>query len=189
MPILYEAVNVTNGCCYVGITSVRLSLRKRQHERDAENGGTRVFSRAIRKYGADAFAWRHVATLPTMAEARIAERIQIALRLPAYNMTMGGDGAGAAKRGPRPPVTTETRAKLSVAAKRVNSIQYAQPFAQTPMARAKRAAAHRGRRRSEGTGARISAATKGLKKPPMSPEHREKLRAAALRQWATRRGV
>lgn len=182
--IVYEVVNSINGKRYVGMTTQQLADRRKCHEREALRGiYPWKFHRALRKYGIEAFQWTEIARLPSAAEAKIAERIQIALTGPAYNMTPGGDGGSfqrgrkrsaetrakiseanrrrrGEKRARRPPATDVTRAKLSAAAKRVNSIAHARPFTLAPEAVAKRAASNRGGKRSAETRARMSEAAK-----------------------------
>jgi group I intron endonuclease len=89
--LVYEATNRVNDKRYIGQTNDFVGRRK-AHLHAARTGAPWAFSAAIRKHGEDNFDFQVRAELPTAAEAKIAERILIALERPAYNMTAGGDG-------------------------------------------------------------------------------------------------
>ena len=130
---------------YVGISS---SPERRLREHRRANRPTHI-SRALAKYGAAAFAFKIEAALPTRAEADIAERILIATRKPAFNMTAGGEGCPGLNRG---PVKPEVKAKI--------------------------AAALTGRPLSPEHRAKLSAVRKGKKPGPMSAEQKAKISAS-----------
>lgn len=88
---VYVATNKINGKRYIGITHRKLWRRQYEHVRDALLGGRTVFSRAIRKYGADGFEWQIVAQFPTGREALEEEKRLIRTTRPEYNATLGGE--------------------------------------------------------------------------------------------------
>ena len=90
---VYMVRNMVNGKFYIGFTSRPLLRRLREHfnaaERIAING---AFSRAIRKYGRDAF-WISAIKKVDGRDLAISEEIRlIALLRPHYNSTLGGEG-------------------------------------------------------------------------------------------------
>lgn len=93
--ILYLVTNMRNGKRYVGVTRQSLGQRMSMHRNASGNGKkshTR-FSRAIRKYGFDAFKAEIVSHHETFKEALSAEVAYIAEHYPEYNITRGGEGA------------------------------------------------------------------------------------------------
>lgn len=52
--VIYKATNILNGKCYVGQTTRHLIKRIRGH---CTSDANYYFSRALRKYGEDNFAW------------------------------------------------------------------------------------------------------------------------------------
>lgn len=92
--IVYMATNVINGKRYIGATSRDLDVRKAKHFGDAKckRPGCRVFNRAIRKYGPEAFEWSIIATASSFDEM-MREEIRLIKELkPEYNITAGGQG-------------------------------------------------------------------------------------------------
>jgi len=55
--LIYAAVNTVNGKVYVGLSTTPLQVRRAGHLSRARARPTYPFSRAIAKYGQDAFAW------------------------------------------------------------------------------------------------------------------------------------
>jgi group I intron endonuclease len=125
---VYEIVHRASGKRYVGITIKRPAQRWSSHRHAAvKRDSPTHLHRSMRKHGVEAFDFRVVAGLPTVALAKLAEISLIKFTKPAYNMTAGGDGAfgvpwpeesrrrasESAKR--KPPITEETRAKMSAA--------------------------------------------------------------------------
>jgi group I intron endonuclease len=103
--IVYVAINKINDKLYVGVTGTGLQRRIKSHFRDHRHDG--LFSRAIRKYGNDAFAFFIFAVFGDRDRAMLGEQQLIAAILPEYNLTAGGEGTV----GYRP--TQETLKRLS----------------------------------------------------------------------------
>ena len=58
MYTIYKATNKVNGKVYIGKTSAKLSVRKRQHTSDTYSKNSKtVFHSAIRKHGINNFEW------------------------------------------------------------------------------------------------------------------------------------
>lgn len=178
--LVYCAQNTLTGKRYIGITTVSLGARWRQHLGAAKGGKTTPLHRAIRKYGAEAFVVEVIAELAPGTDRRELfqlERDLIASEgtmAPAgYNVCPGGEGITSegypasvreklsrAKLG-KPltkltgrPLTTAHRAKLSAAAKEPNRLA-------ASMARLDR------------TGTRQSDETKAKRLAHWTPERRE----------------
>jgi group I intron endonuclease len=167
-----------SGKRYVGWTSQPGNARWLKHVSDARLGldVCPAFHRAIRKYGADAFAHEVLEVMTTEAGAKRAEQLWIArlgTREHGYNLSAGGDGA----TGHVPVFTDEWRARLSAAhvGKRHDDATRAK------MADAHRASHARGGRPSIGDWARGRA---------MSVEHRARIgEANRQRSLARKAGV
>lgn len=161
MAEVYSITHIATGREYVGFTSKTVSQRWRAHRAAATAGKQTHFARALRKYGPDAFDIKLEAVLPTNAEAKLAERILIALRAPAFNMTSGGDGT------PGHEVSAEARARMGYWSGKTRSLA----------SRAKVSASLTGRQVSEATRAKLSAKHAGRVMHPQTPEVRAKISA------------
>ncbi len=107
------ALNVFNGKRYIGVTKHSVDHRRRKHYQDArqKRPGCRLFFKAIRKYGENAFEWSILVDGLDYDRA-LAEEIRLISELkPEYNLTRGGQGMVGLVR------TPEWRAKLSAAHK------------------------------------------------------------------------
>lgn len=109
--LIYKATNKLNDKSYIGFTSRPIEFRKREHFYSSRYGDGR-FSRAIRKYGIDAFEWSILfesndleITKNIMEPKFISEYNTLSN---GYNMTTGGDGVVGYE------FTDEVRNKLSV---------------------------------------------------------------------------
>jgi group I intron endonuclease len=96
---IYCHTNKVNGKRYVGQTVSSMEFRWKDHLRSANrNEGVRLFGRALRKYGADAFEHEVLETVETQVEADVAEAkwiAQLQSRAPkGYNLAGGGGGPG-----------------------------------------------------------------------------------------------
>lgn len=96
---IYCHTNKVNGKRYVGQTVNSMEFRWKDHLRSANrNEGARLFGRALRKYGADAFEHEVLETVETQAEADKTEAkwiAQLRSRAPkGYNLAVGGGGPG-----------------------------------------------------------------------------------------------
>jgi group I intron endonuclease len=89
---VYVITNILNGKCYVGITK-DLEARWKDHCRNRE---VSRLQRAIKKYGVDAFEFKHIADAFSWEDACNIERLLIKeynSKSPGgYNLTDGGDG-------------------------------------------------------------------------------------------------
>lgn len=89
---VYTITHRDSGRQYVGQTGKPVTQRWSGHISSAERRPVGPITFAIRKHGSRAFDFQVLATLPTAAEAKIAERLAIACMRPAFNATAGGDG-------------------------------------------------------------------------------------------------
>lgn len=156
---VYRVTRRATGDSYIGISNDP-ELRWKRHLRDASNGEGYKFHRALAKYGSEAFDFDVIAALPTPQEAKIAERILIALEKPEYNLTAGGDGTWG-------PKTPEQIAKIAAA----NRGQK-----RSPETCARIGASKQGTTRSAETRAKMSAAHQGR-------QHTEESRAKMRANW------
>ena len=166
MAIVYQATNLQNGKRYIGVTAKTLEIRRSQHHHTARKGHKKIFSKALRKYGEEAFCWEVLHDYLFSEHAVEAEVRFIAERKPEYNMTLGGDGTKGLK------ASEETRAKLRAA--------------HTPERRALMGAKLRGRKCTPEQIARMVAAHAGITQPKLRgiprPQHvRDIARATGIK--------
>lgn len=109
--IVYMATNSTNGKRYIGLTRLALHKRIGMHKSYAKSGSPSHFHRAVRKYGMDAFDFVVISNCASYVEACSEEQRLIALYMPEYNMSKGGDGPIGLRH------TSESRMKMSLAKK------------------------------------------------------------------------
>jgi group I intron endonuclease len=128
--VVYMATNEVNGKRYIGVTA-RFERRKQEHNWASTAGFTRLFNRAIRKYGFDSFEFTILKEFDVYEDGIAAERDFIAILKPEYNLTAGGESTlgykhtpdQLAKRSLRPcplkgkPRSPETIAKMSASLK------------------------------------------------------------------------
>jgi group I intron endonuclease len=74
------------------VTSTGLEKRKKHHFQTAKQGGYGLFTRAIRKYGKEAFEFLIFGICRDYERALFAEQELIACICPEYNLTAGGEG-------------------------------------------------------------------------------------------------
>lgn len=159
---LYSVTRRETGDQYIGL-SKHPQKRWRQHQKDARAGKGFRLHNALRAYGKEAFDFRVCAQLPTHQEAKIAERLMIAIEKPCYNLTAGGDGTLGLSR---PDVAARMRQLKGL------------PLSAAHRERLKISRNERGTQRcSEQTRAKIGLANAG--RSP-SPEARAKMRQAKL---------
>ena len=92
LSIVYIAKNIIDGKFYIGVTMGTLAKRKREHFHAARAGIKSRFYNAIRKHGAENFAFSVLDELPNYQVALSQERLRIAEMEPPYNFTKGGEG-------------------------------------------------------------------------------------------------
>lgn len=154
MHYLYLSTNKVNGKAYVGVTK-NATQRIKQHK-----GNSSVIGHAIRKYGADAFAWEILHYTPNKMEAYKDEGWWIAhydTFNNGYNMTEGGEGGnGTANKGKKyKALSEETRRKMSESRKGTPS-------------------GMKGKKLSDERKQQISEFWTGRKRGPTSEEHKRK---------------
>lgn len=109
MPIVYMATNKLNGEKYIGLTMGYLSQRRAKHFYVALKTNAKYhFSRAIRKYGREAFCFEKIAEFDSYAEAAREEARLIGQLMPEYNEARGGLGNPGWKH------SDEARIKMSI---------------------------------------------------------------------------
>lgn len=89
--ILYRATNKINGKFYLGISSRDLNKRKNEHI-SRRNTGKSLISKAIKKYGQDAFEWDVLYQSDDEIDIKTIEREMISALKPPYNLSEGGEG-------------------------------------------------------------------------------------------------
>jgi len=130
---IYKVTNKTTNKIYIGWTSRDLFLRQKEHIRESFNKNCpsykTKFHKAINKYGVDDFEWSLLYQSKDKEHSHDMEKYFINFhnsnhRNIGYNITSGGEGfcgtrseenkkkcSDSAKK--RPPVTEETKKKLS----------------------------------------------------------------------------
>lgn len=182
MGCVYEVRCVVNGRGYVGKTKYDLESYKRGYEfaSVSDKPTARIFIKALRKYGWDAFKWSVLIEddddeFLCFMEKKWIKRL--GTKLPnGYNMTDGGEGMA----GYSPP--EETRKKLSLALKGESyEAVYGDRAAEE---RKKRSEAKLGKKCSAETRRKMSESKKGKpahnKGVPMSEEQKQKISKAKL---------
>jgi len=175
--IAYLITNRLNGMKYVGVTSMSLRRRWICHKAEALSGrGTRVLSKAIRKYGPENFSIEQVASASSWDDLDLLEVVlvqQHGTRTPGgYNMTNGGRGTQGR------PHTEDAKRRISASGRgRVVSAE----------SRARIAASHRGKHLTIEHRAKLAAAKLGKKMPPRSAIHRARISEGLVRAHARRR--
>lgn len=89
--IVYQAVNAENGKRYIGMTSKGLRSRVKGHKSQATAHRSKI-SRAVLKYGIEAFQFSILAKCSDRESALLREKELIAALKPEYNIRSGGDG-------------------------------------------------------------------------------------------------
>lgn len=96
--IIYVCVNMFDGRRYIGQTVQGFDKRKNDHIKDAENGSTFYFHRAIRKFGKENFIWSILEKNVKQIELNDREKYYISKYKTnnpqnGYNMTDGGNAS------------------------------------------------------------------------------------------------
>lgn len=182
--IIYIVENTVNSKIYVGKTTYSAEQRWKNHVGTARCGSTTYFHRAIRKYGADAFAVRVLETVDDPGVLNDREIHWIATLEPDYNLTTGGEGVPGLKHSDatKQKISDANRGLKRSAEQRQNysaaktgvifSDEHRQNISRAarrrpPMSaetRAKMSASHTGTKHSAETRAKIGASHTGLKR-------------------------
>lgn len=130
---IYQATNKKNGKRYIGVTGAGLKHRRGVHLRMAAIGSMSCprFYDAIRKYGAESFAWSVLASFALAEFAYHHEFVLVRDLKPEYNVAAGGNRAFHNIPSPkRKPVicleSGEVFASVVVAAKRLKAANVSQ---------------------------------------------------------------
>lgn len=199
---LYLLTNTVNGKQYVGITSRKVTKRYIEHLHAAKNGTT-LIARALNKYGREAFTLQGIGEASDWSALCQAEQAAIlaynTLVPHGYNMTLGGEGTAGLPKSP------EHRAKIGNAQRGAKNHQFgkvpahhAKMLEAIAAVRVERGDPRKGRALSEAhkqnlskaltgktyTEAQKLAHSKAQHGHPQSAETRDKIRAAALAQFA-----
>lgn len=181
MGLIYRALHVPSGRCYIGKTTKTLEKRRWGHEHGAKKRGGRrkpYFAKFLYKH-MDEFEWQILKDGLEPVELDSAERFYIAFyhaneKDHGFNLTAGGEGG---------IPNLETRKKLSESHK-------GQVW--TDEARKKVSAALKGRKlgpHSEERKRKLSESQKGKKRGPRSEEVKRKISEGQLRRIETMRAA
>jgi group I intron endonuclease len=181
---LYLVTHRESGKSYVGI-SVNPTDRWRAHLSCSKHGRGAHFANALRLYGKEAFDWKVIQKYRNVQAAQTAEKLAVLWGLGHYNLTTGGEYGK--------QCSPEVRAKMSVVKKgRTLSAQTRAKMSVAQQARNERLGRAKlvfygprlprvypvGHTHSEQHRANISAANRGVPKPPRTAEHIAKISAA-----------
>lgn len=190
--IAYQAINKVNGHRYIGVTKCGLKTRERAHRYAAKRGKGFVLHAAIRKHGQENFVFETVAEFGDDYQlAMIFEQEAIAKWKPEYNSSMGGEGRTG-------PMSEAHKAALSQANKGQGLGRKGRPLNEAQKQRLREINLGNknmlGRKHSDETKAKISAAHKGVPRPerrgvPRSPETIAKISAAQKGRPSIWKGV
>lgn len=89
--VVYKWTHKNNGKCYIGITN---NPRRRKNSHVSGSGGAEYFSRAIKKYGIDAFSYEVLASTEDRSNAADLEKRFIKVfesNTSGYNRSEGGE--------------------------------------------------------------------------------------------------
>lgn len=163
--IVYKITWTETGECYIGQTSQRLLARWTAHNSEARRAKKpNKFQQALLEKGRDGWALELIAICETVTEANEAEKAAIRACdsiARGFNTTIGG------KTSKGRPITPELRAKMSASARAKPPV--------TEETRARLSQARKGKSHSPSHRAKIAAALKGKSRPESV---KEKLRKA-----------
>jgi group I intron endonuclease len=166
--IIYKITNIINGRVYIGQTVMTLARRWSQHSTSKKNS---PMYNAFRKYGREAFTIEAICSALSPEHLNELEQYFIkkydCLVPKGYNLTSGGDSAFTRSQETKDQqrdsmlghtVSEETRAKISATLMGRPGVR--KGMTHTDEAKAKISAAQTGRKLSEATKAKMSAAHK-----------------------------
>jgi group I intron endonuclease len=185
---VYIITNKANGKQYVGIAK---DLKRRWHQHISANGSAPAFHAAMKKYGKDCFVFSHICDAFDFEAACDIEKMLIQqhnTKAPfGYNLTDGGEGVVGRIMTEE---DKEVRRKASVAfAASLSSEERSAKFGtkgrkltpeQIEKIRASNKGKNLGKKLSEETRAKMSAAHKARTRNPLSEETKEKIRQSLL---------
>lgn len=185
---VYIITNKANGKQYVGIAK---DLKRRWHQHISANGSAPAFHAAMKKYGKDFFVFSHICDAFDFEAACDIERMLIQqhnTKAPfGYNLTDGGEGVVGRIMTEE---DKEVRRKASVAfVASLSSEERSAKFGikgrklapeQIEKIRASNKGKNLGKKLSEETRAKMSAAHKARTRSPLSEETKEKIRQSLL---------
>jgi len=185
---IYIITNKANGKQYVGFTK---DLKRRWHQHLATNGSAPALHAAIKKYGVDGFVFSHICDAFDFEAACDIERMLIEqhnTKSPSgYNLTDGGEGVVGR---PMSEEDKEVRRQASLAfSASLSPEQRANKYGikgrkftpeQIEKIRASNKGKNLGKKLSEETRAKMSAAHKGRTRKPLTEETKEKIRQSLL---------
>jgi len=168
MAYLYKITNLNNDKCYIGWTGRTVEDRWVRHMKDAlTHRDNRKFYNAIRKYGVDSWNVETLMEVSTIDEAKQKE-IELIEKYDSYNKgynaTKGGDGNNGII------MSAESNLARSIALK----------------GKPKNYVRMKGKKLSEETKAKISAAHRGMKKPWVKPTKEQITKRAMTRRGLTK---
>ena len=161
---LYKITNTQNNKCYVGWTGHTSLDRWHQHKTDAlRHRDNRKFYNAIRKHGVDCWAVETLMEVATAEQAKLKE-IELIAKFDSYhtgyNATKGGDGNNGI----------------------IMSEESNQARRRALLGKPKNYDRMKGKRHSEETKSKISAAHRGMKKPWLKPTPESIAKSAMTRR-------
>jgi group I intron endonuclease len=180
--VIYKATCSITNKNYIGQTIHTFRARHSKHMRAVAHDSKGQFHNALRKHGEESFKWSILQICSCVEDLNEYETWWIEAYdsfRNGYNMTTGGKNfirceeskrrmSIAAKN--KPPITEETRKKLSIAFKnRIFSDEHKQKISKAKLGK-KCTIKHR---------KHMSESKKGIKLPPFSEEHRNRLSTAA----------
>jgi group I intron endonuclease len=186
---IYIVTNKANGKQYVGITK---DAKRRWHQHLSANGSAPALHAAIKKYGAEGFVFSHICDAFDFEAACDLERLLIQDRNTksphGYNLTDGGEGvvgrlATAEEIEKRRQFMVAFAASLTPE-ERSEKFGWAKGRKWTPeqieKIRSSNKGKNLGKKPSDETRAKMSAAHKSRPRKPLSEETKEKIRKSLL---------
>lgn len=189
---IYVIENTVSGKCYVGITRRSLEARWAEHKEESNREKPRrAISMAIKKYGAESFLIKEVATADSwdslcQAESELIKTLGT-LSPRGYNMTSGGDGC--------PGLSVESLNKMKEKCRLFRHTKKTKELISkaglgrkhTDEAKAKISAGHKGKKLTDEHRKKLSEAKKGKRMAERTEEHKRKISEGLRRAHARRK--
>ncbi len=191
---IYCITNGVNGKRYVGQTLSKNGSRWKGHKCAAKYGAQFPLHRAIRKYGIDKFSVEiiHRCTQPLLNAAEQHYIATLGTLAPnGYNLTTGGGQYKVTARTRRLHSLSMKGREFSEESRRRMSEAQKKRFRSNPVvwsdtARRKLSARNKGKRPSQACMDAALCANRGVKRGPLSPEHKAAISRGNKAKWATR---